>query len=367
GRGRGQGPGRGQRQGQRSGQGQAPGRGTGQKSGQGPAPGRGPAALHRGRSVPWGSGRDCVCQAPGLGPGPTRDQGAGVPLCQAPGALRQASSGVHSFPPRKEKKVDNMKPKHPDDQEIPFRLRELIKSREAMKHPDPGKRRVAEKKQQPKSKGTKAQGDIPVPKFRRGKGESERSYIYRMEQEVQRVLFLSKNQLQREPEKQEMAPEKSKRKKEFQNKKLEKARKKKEEKKEAMLEKSLLQGGSGTAGWTPPVLGGLLPDICFSPVDTVAFGEVVTQPPTITSRPRGRGPAEQAGRKRLLLMSRLGQSQVSLVSPVSPAAPVSMARRRIVEEERARVIQAYRDIQNRKQQQREVAQASGRAGRRVPR
>lgn len=53
-----------------------------------------------------------------------------------------------------------------------------------------------------------------MPKFRRGKKESERSYICRMEQEVQRVLFLTKNQLQREPEKEAMAPEKSKRKKE---------------------------------------------------------------------------------------------------------------------------------------------------------
>lgn len=185
------------------------------------------------------------------------------------------------------------------------------------------------------------------------------------------------------------------------------------------------------------VPGELLPDTgaCFSLLDTVAFGEVVTQPPTITSRPRGRGPAEQvscggrclpplgrtlgcpqvwvgpgsshlpwagnqawkgsgglsllvtvpqspvlafssfvlpdlsrlcpqAGRKRLLLTSRLGRSQAS---PESPAAPVSMARRRIVEEERARVIQAYRDIQRRKQQQREAAAGSARAGRRVPR
>ncbi|XP_009881452.1 PREDICTED: coiled-coil domain-containing protein 137 [Charadrius vociferus] len=249
----------------------------------------------------------------------------------------------HSFSPRKEKKVENMKPKHPDEQEMPFRLRELIRSREAMKRPNPGKRQAAgggrEKKQQPKSKTPKVPEDIPVPKFRRGKRESEHSYICRMEQEVQRVLFLTKNQLQREPEKEAMAPEKSKRKKEFQNKKLEKAQKKKEENKEAMLEKSMFQ-------------------------DTVAFGEVVTQPPTITSRPKGRGPAEQAGRKRLLLTSHLGQSQAS---PVSPAAPVSMARRRIVEEERARVIQAYRDIQRRKQQQREAAQGSAQAGRRVPR
>lgn len=73
---------------------------------------------------------------------------------------------------------------------------------------------LEEKKQQQKSKGPKAPGDVPVPKFRRGKGESEHSYICRMEQEVQHVLFLAENQLQREPEKEETAPEKSQRKKE---------------------------------------------------------------------------------------------------------------------------------------------------------
>ncbi|NWX39721.1 CC137 protein, partial [Steatornis caripensis] len=332
--------------------GQGRGRGPGAGPGQGPAPGRGPAAPRRGRSVPGGPCRDGAWSVPGSGPGPTRDQGvprAGRALAGAPppgaasrcpaapaGRRFRAALPPRALSPRKEKKVDNVKPKHPDEQEIPFRLRELIRSREAMKCPDAGTRRAAEKKQQPKSKGPEAQGDIPVPKFRRGKGESERSYVCRMEQEVQRVLFLTKNQLQRQPEKEVTAPEKSKRKKEFQNKKLEKARKKKEEKKEAMLEKSLLQ-------------------------DTVAFGEVVTQPPAITSWPRGRGPAEQAGRKRLFLTPHLGQSQAS---PASRAAPVSMARRRIMEEERARVIQAYRDIQRRKQQQREAALGSiqGRCG-----
>ncbi|XP_054027066.1 coiled-coil domain-containing protein 137 [Dryobates pubescens] len=297
--GQGQGQGHAQRPGQKSRQrlGQKSGQGTGagQKSGQGTGP----------------------------GPGPKSGQGPG----RGPTALRRT---------RKENKVDNMKPKHPDEQEIPFRLRELMRSREAMKRPDPRKQQVAEKKQQPKAKGTKAQGDIPVHRFRRGKGESERSYMCRMEQEVKHLLFLTKSQVQREPEKEDMAPVKSKRKKEFQNKKLEKARKKKEEKKEAMLEKRRFQ-------------------------DTVAFGEVVTQPPTITSRPRGQGPVKKAGQRQLLLRSCLGQSQSS------PAALVSMARRRIVEEERVRVIQAYRDIQRRKRQQREMAQAGSiRAGRRVP-
>ncbi|NWR80753.1 CC137 protein, partial [Centropus unirufus] len=294
----GQKPGPGRKQGQKPGQGRKQGQkpGPGQKPGQGPRPGA--AALPRSRA--------------GLTP--------------------------RSFCPRKEK-LNNLKPKQPDEQEIPFRLRELMRSREAMKRPDPRKRQAAEKKQQPKPKVPKPPRDNPVTKFRRGKGESERSFVCRMEQEVQRVMFLTENQVQQEPEKEGMAPEKSKRKKEYQNKKLEKARKKKEEKKEAMLEKKLFQGG-------------------------VAFGEVVTQPPTITSRPRGRGSAEQAGRKKLLLTSRLGQS---LVSPASPAVPMSMARQRIVEEERARVIQAYRDIQRRKQQQREAARGSTQAGRRVPR
>lgn len=55
--------------------------------------------------------------------------------------------------------------------------------------------------------------DIPVPKFKQKKGESESSFVQRMEQETQRVLFLTKNQLQREPEKEQPTQEKSQRKK----------------------------------------------------------------------------------------------------------------------------------------------------------
>ncbi|NXB92205.1 CC137 protein, partial [Vidua chalybeata] len=311
-----------------------PGRGPGQKAARGPRQklGSGPKQGHRPASGPKQGQGPGQKAGPGQGrkAGPRSEHGPGAPL-RSRSALPLPRSPLTALVfPRKEKK-DNMKPKRPEEQEIPFRLRELMRSREALKRPHPGKRPAAEKKQQQqRCKGPEAPGDIPVPRFRRGRGESERSYICRMEQEVQRVLFLAENQLQREPEKEATAPEKSKRKKEFQKRKLEKARKKKEEKKEDMLEKSLLQ-------------------------DTVPFGEVVTQPPTITSRPRGRGPAEQAGRKQLLLTPRLGQSQASPVSPVSPG--MSMARRRILEEERARVIRAYRDIQRRKQLERERARA----------
>lgn len=283
----------------------AMGIGKGRKKGQGAGPGPG---KRKGQGLRPGHGKE-------QGPAPGRGPAAATPRG------------------RKEKALANLKPKHPDEQEIPFRLRELMQSREAMKRPKARARRVAEKPQRPQ--GAEAQEDIPVPRFRRRRGESERSYACRMEREVQHMLVLSKNQVQREPEKETAAPQKSQRKKEFQNKKLDKVRKKKEEKKEALLEKRLFQ-------------------------DPVAFGEVVTEPPTITSRPRSGGPTEKAGQKRLLLTPRLGQSRAA------PTVPVSMARQRIVQEERARVIQAYRDIQRRKQQQRDAARGSTQPSSRVP-
>lgn len=51
--------------------------------------------------------------------------------------------------------------------------------------------------------------DIVVPKFKQRKWESEKAYVQRMEQEAQHVLFLSKNQVVRQPE-VPVAPKKEK-------------------------------------------------------------------------------------------------------------------------------------------------------------
>ncbi|XP_075760164.1 coiled-coil domain-containing protein 137 [Pelodiscus sinensis] len=235
-----------------------------------------------------------------------------------PPASRRAVRGE----PRKgsqEKKKTNSKPKHLHEQEIPYRLRELMKSREEMKNPKSRKRRKAATGSKEKPA---APGDIPVPTFKRRKREGEQAYIRRMEQETQRVLFLTQNQLQREPEKEEPVPEKSQKKKEFQNKRLAKMRRKKEEKKVAMLEKALFQ-------------------------DPVQFGEVAMQPPALTVKPRKGVAKEKAGPRQLLLTPLLAPGRSA---PARKAAPVSLARQRIVEEERQRVIQAYRDRKKRAQQ-----------------
>lgn len=54
-----------------------------------------------------------------------------------------------------------------------------------------------------------AEPDIAVPRFRQRKWESDGAYIQRMEQKAQHVLFLSKNQVARQPEVQ-AAPKKEK-------------------------------------------------------------------------------------------------------------------------------------------------------------
>lgn len=64
---------------------------------------------------------------------------------------------------------------------------------------------VAFRKTEKEARGVDA--DIAVPKFRQRKWESDKAYIQRMEQEAQHVLFLSKNQADRQPEAQ-VAPKK---------------------------------------------------------------------------------------------------------------------------------------------------------------
>ncbi|EHB09330.1 Coiled-coil domain-containing protein 137 [Heterocephalus glaber] len=217
----------------------------------------------------------------------------------------------------KEKKKVNCKPKNQDEQEIPFRLREIMKSREEMKKSLSFKKRKKEAQVafrntlEKEAKGVEP--DIMVPKFKQGK--SDGAYIQRMEQETQYVLFLSKNQTSRQPEVQ-AAPkkEKSERKKAFQKRRLDKARQKKEEKAVERLEQELLR-------------------------DTVKFGEVVLQPPELTAQPRRSTSRNQPGRKSLMLKMLLSSGSVS-----QQCQATSLARQRIVEKERERVVQSYRAL-----------------------
>ncbi|XP_040186903.1 coiled-coil domain-containing protein 137 [Rana temporaria] len=229
------------------------------------------------------------------------------------------------------KKKTNSKPEHLDTQEIPFKLREIMRSRMEMNKPK--KKRKQARKPRPQNEGL--QTDIPVPKFKRERNETVGAYLNRMNRETQHVLFLTKNQLERQPEmelddkgelpkKEEVEvpkKQKSEKRKKFDRKCLDKFVRRKEEKKVARLEEEMFK-------------------------DEVMFGEVVMEPPVLTVRPR-KGPAEKkAGEKQLFLTKFFDKGS----APSNPP-PMSMARKRIVEEERERVVNAYRELKKRRLQQ----------------
>uniref|UniRef100_A0A4W6G2A4 Coiled-coil domain containing 137 n=1 Tax=Lates calcarifer TaxID=8187 RepID=A0A4W6G2A4_LATCA len=212
--------------------------------------------------------------------------------------------------PKKAKQEDHLK-------HIPFRLREIMKSKERMK----------------KGKPEDSQdGDIPVPHFKRGKGESERAYLQRMENATKHVLFLTKNQLDRKPEldadKQERPADrgKSEKKKEYDKVRLQRLQQKKLNRQEAMMEKEMF-------------------------VDHVPFGEVSMAPPSLSAKPKKAQVKSQKASKELLLNSLLGHTVGSTTKP-------SMARQRIMEEERERAVEAYRHLKKQKQQQHEARTAT---------
>ncbi|XP_028675352.2 coiled-coil domain-containing protein 137 [Erpetoichthys calabaricus] len=236
---------------------------------------------------------------------------------------------------KQETKTEKVKVEDDFDR-IPFRLREIMKSQEKMKSKLikkkkklTGARDVVSKKGSV-NKDLKLQTNIPVPHFQQRKNESEKAFVRRMNREVQHVVFLSKNQLDRAPEKE--VPEergKSEKKKEHDRTRLNRLFKKKEKRREQKAEKEM-----------------------FS--DNVHFGEVVMAPPSLTAKPRNSQTKTQGSTKGLLLSSLLGSGPVSHADVTKP----SLARQRIVQEERDRVVKAYRDLKKLKQERLDSMEAS---------
>lgn len=80
--------------------------------------------------------------------------------------------------------------------------------------------------------------------------------------------------------------------------------------------------------------------------DTVKFGEVVLQPPELTAQPRKSTNRNQPGKKSLMLKMLLSPGGVSQ----QPQA-TSLARQRIVGEERERAMHAYKALKKLRRQQ----------------
>ncbi|XP_067332157.1 coiled-coil domain-containing protein 137 isoform X2 [Channa argus] len=236
-------------------------------------------------------------------------------------------AGRHSSPRDKKLKRDG-KPKKAKQEDhlehIPFRLREIMKSRERMKT-RPLKAKKLKQTSCPGDKPEDSQdADIPVPHFKREKGESVKSFLHRMEDEAKHVLFLTENQVDRKPE-QDVDKGKSEKKKEHDKVRLQRLQQKKLNRQEAKMEKEMF-------------------------VDHVPFGEVTMAPPSLSAKPK-KAPVRSQAPKQLLLNSLLGHSMASTAKP-------SMARQRIMEEERERAVEAYRHLKKQQQQQQKARTAN---------
>lgn len=226
----------------------------------------------------------------------------------------------------KQKKV---KPDHLKD--IPFKLREIMKSKERMKTGPLKAKKLKEVISYESKPEDSSSGDIPVPHFRRRKAESVKAYLRRMDNATKHVLFLTNNQVDRKPEldadKQERPADqnKSEKKKEHDKMRLQRLQQKKLDRQEAKMEKEMF-------------------------VDNVPFGEVAMAPPSLSAKPKKAQVKSQKGSKELLLNSLLGHTVSSTTKP-------SMARQRMMEEERQRAVEAYRRLKKQKQQQHEARTA----------
>ncbi|KAI2665980.1 Coiled-coil domain-containing protein 137 [Labeo rohita] len=200
-----------------------------------------------------------------------------------------------------------------------------MKSQEMMKQ--------GSQKRKKASKPKMLSGDIPVPHFRRGRQESERDYVRRMTEETEHVLFLTNSQTERHPEvklkKEEVTKEKKTTKKNRFNKNKLLQQQKKLNQQEELEEEEMFK-------------------------DEVQFGEVAMAPPSLSVKPKKAVDKPQWATKGLLLTSLLGHSPASVSKP-------SMARKRMMEEERERVVKLYRQMKQKqkdKQEQKRAAMTS---------
>ncbi|CAM9740358.1 unnamed protein product [Lampetra planeri] len=239
-------------------------------------------------------------------------------------------------------------PRFVDEQGIPAKLREIMENQRRMKDKRHNRNKHdarvglmgthVEAGAQP-TRGTAVTGEPAVPRFRRRRGESESTFVWRMNCAAEQVRDVCRAMPDRQPE-VNVKMDKRGRKKlgKFVNK-----RRKKQEKLQEM------------AKYTDPV----------------RFGEVVMEPPSLTAKPRKCPAQSKAGEKKLLLRSLMvpteGPSGASGSGGAGGAggaggtvAPKpSMARQRIVEEERERVVRAYRHLKAQKEAGRGPQHASG--------
>nr|XP_039267391.1 coiled-coil domain-containing protein 137-like [Styela clava] len=210
--------------------------------------------------------------------------------------------------------------KNPDvsmKQRIPRTFTEMMEMKELYKGSD----RQIKKKLKERAMKVANQEEIKRKEnAERKRGESKYRHMQRLASAVEMSMEKAKQEIQEFPEKEIDKKEKPPPPKKIKTK--ERLTKLKEKKNQAWLSK--LEEKTEKDRW----------------IDHVEFGEVVMRPPTITSKPRKAGEVKKPGQRDLLFLKKgFGTSKKS---------NLSLARTKALNDERERVIQAYRDIKRTK-------------------
>ncbi|KAK3091137.1 hypothetical protein FSP39_017386 [Pinctada imbricata] len=237
----------------------------------------------------------------------------------------------------------NLAPNDDDNQEIPGKVQFMIDRK-------PDLKKVKKKRKKPKTnvkiKGKKAVDVMekgmtrpmkPAPVFNQGKKESDKQFLKRVEIETQRVLMKSKLSEKFKVDMDELESGNVKRRKkgmsENKKKRLNEKKAKKQEKRKVLQEDR---------------------DEDSKFQDRVGFGEVVMAPPTLTAKPRkSEQKLNRPGKKSLLLKEIIADNATVNPDSVKRAnsrsvgqtlkrKKMSMAQQSIMDSERERVIDLYR-------------------------
>lgn len=261
----------------------------------------------------------------------------------------------------KRSSLKNLAPEHEDYQEMPRKVKNIMKSQQELKRKKNKKKLKNNlnneefRMERGMSKPLKA-----APRFVQGKKEKDHDFMRRVNLETKRVLVKAQIEDKYKIDFQEAGSDKPFVKRQKSERKKEQAREHKRKKVEALRQKKLDRKGD------------------FSEFrDEVKFGEVAMQPPELTARPRKASADNFSAKpkKRKLLLNDLMEagtlSSIKQMGDNSVCKPktlvkreegktvkrkfLSPAQQRITDSQRQRAIDLYRKLKNKKMKPRDLS------------
>ncbi|KAL5018034.1 hypothetical protein ScPMuIL_003756 [Solemya velum] len=235
--------------------------------------------------------------------------------------------------------LPNQRPKNEEEQEIPRKLKFYINKKDELKNYS-AKKHKRKKKGQNDGASRMEPGMTrplrPAPKFVQHKGENDKKFLSRVDKETQHVILKAQLEDQYGVELHETKDGTTvKKAKGMSDKKRERLKEHKERRKMKKASHAIDK------------------DMELKFKDEVKFGEVVMEPPVLTAKPRKAQKTDtfsKPGKKSLLLKEIIEKNSGNKREPgqTQKRKHMSFAQQRIMDAERQKAIEQYRNIKNKK-------------------